>query len=123
MHVPTGIYINQGDAIPKKNKPDKYQLIMDLSSPKNFSVNDGIDLAFVPIICIHWSSAIFVSTIGVGSYAHKTDIKEDYWIVLIHPLDKQLLGVQWREEVFIDKMLSFGLYSASINFYAVTDTH
>ena len=72
MHVPTGIYINQGDAIPKKNKPDKYHLIMDLSSPKNFSVNDGIDLALVPIICIHLSSAIFVSTIGVGSYAHKS---------------------------------------------------
>ena len=43
----------------------------------------------------------------------KADIKEAYWIVLIHPLDKRLLGVQWREEVFIDKMLSFGLYLAS----------
>lgn len=53
----------------------------------------------------------------------KADIKEAYWIVLIYPLDKQLLGVQWREEVFIDKMLSFGLYSASEILSAVTDAH
>ena len=29
-------------AIPKKNRPDAWRLIMDLSSPQGFSVNDGI---------------------------------------------------------------------------------
>ena len=28
--------------IPKKNKPDKWRLIIDLSAPENHSVNDGI---------------------------------------------------------------------------------
>ena len=29
-------------AIPKKNKPEKWRLIVDLSSPTDHSVNDGI---------------------------------------------------------------------------------
>ena len=43
--APQGIHISPVGAILKKNKPGKYRLIIDLSSPKNFSVNDGIDPA------------------------------------------------------------------------------
>lgn len=37
--------------IPKKSKPGKWRLIVDLSSPEGHSVNDGIskDLAYVSI--------------------------------------------------------------------------
>ena len=41
--IPNGIHTSPVVAIPKRNKPGKYRLIMDLSSPKNSSVNDGID--------------------------------------------------------------------------------
>ena len=39
---PPGIHISPMGAIPKKNKPGKWHLIVDLSSPKGFSINDGI---------------------------------------------------------------------------------
>jgi len=56
------------EAIPKKNKPGKYHLLMDLSSPKNFSVNDGID----PVLsCLSYASidhlSVLVLSIGRGA--------------------------------------------------------
>ena len=51
----------------------------------------------------------------------KADIKEGYRMIPIHPQDQRLLGVQWRGEVFIDRMLPFGLRSAPKIFSAVAD--
>ena len=47
---------------------------MVLPSPKNFSVNDGIDpvLLSLSYVCIHRSSIIFDSIIGERSFAHKS---------------------------------------------------
>ena len=42
-------------------------------------------------------------------------------MIPIHPQDKRLLGVQWRGEVFIDRMLPIGLRSAPKIFSAVAD--
>ena len=42
-------------------------------------------------------------------------------MIPIHPQDQWLLGVQWRGEVFIDRMLPFGLRSAPKIFSAVAD--
>ena len=41
-YSPPGIHISPLGVIPKKNKPGKYRLIVDLSSPASFSTNDGI---------------------------------------------------------------------------------
>ena len=103
-------------------KPGKYRLIMDLSSPKNFSVNDGIDPALLSLSYAsidHLSSLIL--SLGRGAMLVKADIKEAYQMIPIHPQDQQLLGVQWRGEVFIDGMLPFGLRSAPKIFSAVAD--
>ena len=37
-----GLQCSPFGVIPKKHKPGKWRLIVDLSSPKHFSVNDGI---------------------------------------------------------------------------------
>ena len=39
---PKGIHISPLGIIPKKNKPGKWRMIVDLSAPKGSSVNDGI---------------------------------------------------------------------------------
>ena len=39
----------------------------------------------------------------------------------VHPTDRYLLGVQWKGELYIDKVLPFGLRSAPIIFSAVAD--
>ena len=38
-----GVHCNPIGVIPKKHKPNKWRLIVDLSSPNGASVNDGID--------------------------------------------------------------------------------
>ena len=86
---------------------------MYLSSPKNVSVNDGSDPALSSLSYVsidHLSSLIL--TLGRGVLLVKADIKEAYWMVPIHPQDHRLLGVQWRGEIFIDRMLPFGLRPA-----------
>ena len=40
-----GIHLSPLGLIPKKNKPGKWRLIVDLSSPEETSVNDGISSA------------------------------------------------------------------------------
>ena len=42
-------------------------------------------------------------------------------MILIHPYDQHLLGVRWNDHYFIDRMLPFGLHSASKIFSAVAD--
>ena len=77
--APPGIHISPVGAIPKKNKPGKYRLLMDLSSPKNFSVNDGIDSALSSLSYAsidHLSSLIL--SLGRGAMLVKADIKEAY---------------------------------------------
>ena len=120
--VPNGIHISPVGAIPKKNKPGKYRLIMDLSSPKNFSVNDGIDplLSSLSYASIDHLSSLILS-LGRGAMLVKADIKEAYRMIPIHPQDQWLLGIQWEDHIYIDRMLPFGLRSAPKIFSAVAD--
>ena len=70
------IHISRFGAIPKKHQPGKWRLIVDLSSPQDQSVNDGID----PALCsLSYASvedaAAFVLRAGRGALLAKLDIK------------------------------------------------
>ena len=49
---------------------------------------------------------------GHGCLMAKFDIKAAYRILLIHPEDGFLFGMKWRDKIFIDLCLAFGLRSA-----------
>ena len=109
--------------IPKRNKPKKWRMIVDLSSPEGYSVNDGISQA--------WSTleyatvdhlATLVWKMGRGAHLVKSDVKEAYWAVPVHPQDQWLLGIQWKSQRYIDCVLPFGLRSAPKIFSALADT-
>ena len=119
---PRGIHISPLGLIPKKNKPGKWRLIVDLSSPMDASVNDGIspDLASLSYASIDHLAALIVME-GKGSFLVKADIKEAYRMVPVHPEDQHLLGVEWEGVIFMDKTLPFGLRSAPKIFSAVAD--
>ena len=51
----------------------------------------------------------------------KLDLKDAYRVVLVHPQDRPLLGMQWRDGIFIDTALPFGLRSAPKVFSAIAD--
>ena len=115
MGIPIGI-------IPKKNKPRKWGLIVDLSSPTDASVNDGIQkelcsLSYTSVDAV----AKKILALGRGSLIAKMDIKQAYRMVPVYPEDHWLLGMRWDGKVFVDKTLPFGLRSAPLIFSAVAD--
>ena len=119
---PKGVHISPLGLIPKKNKPGKWRMIVDLSSPWGSSINDGIssDVASLQYTSIDDLAALVVSE-GKGYYLVKANIQEAYRTVPVHPEDQHLLGVEWNGAVFIDKVLPFGLRSAPKIFSAVAD--
>ena len=120
--LPRGVHISPLGMIPKKNKPGKCRLIIDLSSPHGASINDGTDTdrSSLSYASVDHLAALVVST-GRGCFLVKVDIKEAYRMVPVHPQDQHLLGVQWESAVYIDKVLPFGLRSAPKIFSVVAD--
>ena len=117
-----GIHCSPIGVIPKKNKPGKWRLIVDLSSPEGASINDGINndrcsLSYTSVDVI----AQKVALLGQGTLLGKMDIKQAYRMVPVHPEDRYLLGMQWQGAVYVDKALPFGLRSAPLVFTAVAD--
>lgn len=88
-----GIQINPLGIIPKKNRPNKWRLITDLSSPEGLSVNDGIAQELSSLEYVSFDHlAQLASSIGRGVFLVKADIKEAYRMVPVHPDDQRLLG-------------------------------
>ena len=86
-------------------------MIVDLSSPSNASVNDGIPPEWSTLrypTVDHLSTPILQK--GKGAYLVKGDIKEAYRMIPVHPDDQSLPGVQWKGAVYIDKVLPFGQF-------------
>lgn len=108
--------------VPKSGFPPKWRLIVDLSSPRNASVNDGIspDLCSVKYATVD-CALLFIRQLGRGSLLAKLDLKSAYRMVPVHPDDRRLLGVSWRGSVYSDAALPFGLRSAPKIFSAVAD--
>ena len=116
------IHISPFGVIPKHSQPNKWRLITDLSSPPGSSVNDGIDPALCSVHYAGLDEAIaMVRRLGRGCLLAKTDLKNAYRIIPVHPDDRPLLGVRWGEAVFLDAALPFGLRSAPKIFSAVAD--
>ena len=101
-------------------QPNKWRLIIDLSSPKGNSVNDGIDPALTSIQYSSIDDAILhINQLGTGTLMAKLDIKSAY---RNHPHDRPLLCTQWKDTIYLDTRLPFGLRSAPKLFTAIADT-
>ena len=59
--------------------------------------------------------------LGRGALLTKIDIKSVHKLFPVHPVDRQRLGIKWRDQVYFDVMLPFGLRSAPKIFTAVVD--
>ena len=120
--VPFHCHVSPIGVIPKKNRPGKWRLIVDLSSPEGASVNDGISREMCSLSYVSIDSIVdCILKLGKGALMAKIDIKQAYRNIPVHPMDRYLLGVQWKGELYIDKVLPFGLRSAPIIFSAVAD--
>ena len=108
--------------IPKKHRANKWRLIFDLSSPKDHSVNDGIDRDASSIHYAGIDEAIaMVQELGRGCLLAKLDLKNAYRTVPVHPDDRPLLTLKHRNATFMEAALPFGLRSAPKIFSATAD--
>ena len=116
------IHCSQFGVIPKWNRPNKWRLIVDLSSPEGHSVNDGIsrDLSSLSYMSVDDVVAGIIQR-GRGTLLVKMDIRQAYRKVPIHPSDRPFLGMQWQGATFVDAALPFGLRSAPLIFSASAD--
>ena len=118
----TGLHISRFGVVPKNNQPGKWRLILDLSSPDGHSVNDGIPKS--PFSIQFVTVDTFIDGImagGRGTLLAKFDVASAYHNVAVHPLDRPLLGMKWRDKYYVDMALPFSLRSAPYIFTAIAD--
>ena len=116
------VTINRFGVIPKHHKPGKWRLIVDLSYPQGFSINDGISSADSSMVYSSLDDAARLIAIhSRNAILAKIDISSAFRIIPVHPQDRPLLGMCWNNNIYIDKQLPFGLRSAPIIFNAYAD--
>jgi len=117
-----GIHISPFGVIPKRHKPGKWRLILDLSSPEGKSVNDGIHKDTCSLSYTSVDEVVeCILMVGKGALLAKMDVMQAYRNVPVHPQDRFLLGMRWQDTVFVDNTLPFGLRSAPLIFSAIAD--
>lgn len=108
--------------IPKSNQPGAWRLILDLSHPSGFSVNDGIPRELCTLKYPTVDDAIGkILAFERGALLAKVDVKHAFRNVPVHPDDRGLLGMAWEDQTLIDTVLPFGLRSAPWIFSALAD--
>ena len=96
-----------------KNTLGKWRLIVDMSSPEDGSVNDGIREAWCSLSYTTVDDAIQgITSYGAGAQLVKVDIRSAYRVILVHPDDRWLIRMLWEGSLFIDTALPFSLRSA-----------
>lgn len=107
------MHISRFGVIPKHHQPNKWRLIIDLSHPADHSVNDGIPKSLCSLSYITIDTAISnILELGQGTLLAKIDIKHAFRLHPVHPVDHHLLAMCWRNQIFVDTCLPFGLRSA-----------
>ena len=80
---------------------------MDLSSPSECSVNNGISKE---LCSFHYTSvdeaAKKMVLLGKGALLAKMDVKQANCNVPVVPEDRYLLGLMWDNKIYVDQMLS-----------------
>ena len=108
--------------IPKAHQPNKWHLIVDLSHPPGKSVNDDIPKELCSMTYITIDNVIQkIVALGPGTLLAKIDIKSAFRLIPVHPADRHLLAMAWRDAVYIDTCLPFSLRSAPKLFNLLAD--
>ena len=115
------VHISRFGVIPKGHM-GKWRLIVDLSHPKDHSINDGISKPLCSLKYVTIDDAIKeIIQLGQGALLAKIDIKSAFRLLPVHPADRNMLGMRWNDGVYIDTCLPFGLRSAPKLFNILAD--
>ena len=95
------VQVSRFGVLPKSGQPGEWRLILDLSSPRGFSVNDGVDPSLCSLQYTTVDEAVgYILSLGKGALLAKIDIKQAYCNILVHPEDRHLLGMSWQSKVY-----------------------
>lgn len=111
--------------VPKPHS-NKFRMIQDLSYPRSDplvqSVNAGVNSNNFPT---EWGTfndtAEMIRELPPGCQAAAFDISAAYRITPVHPDQQHALCIQWRDKVYVDRAVAFGLASSAGVFGAVAD--
>ena len=102
--------------VPKKTEGE-FRLIHHLSYPKGSSLNEGISEEHSSVSYATVEDAIRnIKMVGPGCFLAKTDIKNAFRIIPIHPQDYNLLGIFWRGCYYYDRCMPMGCSSSCKTF-------
>ena len=97
------VHINRFGVIPKTNQLGKWRLITDLSYTSRSSVNDGIPSELCSLTYITIDNAILnILESGKDTMLAKIDIKSAFQLLPVHLEDRGLLGMRWKDQIYID---------------------
>ena len=117
-----GVHCSPFGVIPKRNRPNKWQLIIHLSSPEGESVNDGISKELSSLSYVRVDDVVDgIQWLGRGALMAKMNIRQAYRNVPVHPQDRLLLGMRWQGQVHVDAALPLGLRSAPLILTVLAD--
>jgi hypothetical protein len=95
-----GLQVSPCGVIPKRNRPDKWRLIANLSAPLLASANDAIDAELSSIAYTSLDEAgHIVNQLGQGCLLAEFDLQEAYRAVPVHPIDQPKLAVCWNGDI------------------------
>ena len=91
-------------------------------SPDGHSINDFIEKELSTLTYISIDNIAQVGLqLGKGTLLGKMDVKEAFRLVPVHPSDRLIVGIVWKGDLYIDKVLPFGLRTAPLLFTALAD--
>jgi hypothetical protein len=99
-------------------QPGKIRPIMNLSTPKNHSLNDNLKAEKIPKIFMATAKdfSFAVHNAGFNAKISKMDIVSAYKIIPSHPSAWRLHGFKWLEHYFVDTTTIFGSKAAPAHF-------
>ena len=107
-------------AVPKKD--GSHRIILDLSSPRGSSINEGISPDLYSVKYSSFDDAVkLVTSVGKNCYMAKLDIKHAFRLCPVHPSDWKFLGYRWGDKYFVDVRLPFGSRSSPFIFNQFAD--
>lgn len=107
-------------AVPKKD--GTHRIILDLSSPKGDSINDGISPTAYSVHYSSFDDAVsMVRSVGTSAFLAKLDIKHAFRLCPVRPDQWHLLGFSWNQGFFFDTRLPFGSRSSPFIFNTFAD--
>ena len=116
----SGVHTSAIGLVPKSG--GRWRMIVDHSAPPVHSVNSGIPVGPSSLSYSSVDDAVrLILQVGRSAELVKIDLKDAYRMFPIHPEDQNLLVILWRDQVFVDRALPFGLRSAPKIFSAVAD--